>query len=850
MAKRPGCLRGPRSAVRVSPYMSDNATRRGRRRTSPLGTLVAAIVLVCLFIVGLEGWHTWEARAITIAADKVETENLARSLAQHLHDLAQTTDLVLIGIREQLEVNGKSQDALERLHHWMVRATEVVPMIHGVFVYDALGDWMVNSVSMVRSPLNNRDREYFQYHRDHNEDVIHFGEPVQSRSDGSWIVTVSRRIDTADGAFAGVVLATISIDALRKFYSNFSIGKLGAITLLSGSGIVLAREPSNGVAVGRDLSRTQVFQEFLPRSPVGSFETVYAVDGITRVASYRRVEAYPLVIIVAHGLDTVLSEWRSGMGLHLTITFATLLTLTILGVRFARQLQKTQSVTRQLLASNTVLSETQDAVRNLLDNADQGFLTIGPDLLVGSQCSAACEEMLGGVPAGKPIIDLICRRTSPGIESGIRVPLESAFLDSSDFVRSLKLELLPTTFNLDEKIIEASYKFLASSNRLMLILTDVTHVAHLAETVECERLRLEMVVLAFTEGEAFAGLVNDYQQFLVHELPHLVRQINDPTIRDDLCRRVHTYKGLLAQFSFHYGPRSLHEFETRLSAKESWEIGSSDAIGSEALLFQFKRDLASVSDVLGTDATPSARRLFLSQEQLRAMERVAKETLASGEGHRASPELRQMLQRLAGLEMLDAKAALLLHGRGALALAAQLHKRLAPIVVQGDDAELPPEIYREFFRSLVHVFRNAVDHGIEYPDERVLAGKPPEGLIRCNFCDFGGSFEVTIEDDGAGVDRSVLEDKLITAGNGRQWIKDLSLEELVFREGLSSRSTATPISGRGIGLAAVKAELDKLGGFVTVETERNVGTRFRFRLPTKPHSRVFNDANAEAVAIT
>src|SRR6185503_17588578 len=119
---------------------------------------------------------------------------------------------------------------------------------------------------------------------------------------------------------------------------------------------------------------------------------------------------------------------------------------------------------------------------------------------------------------------------------------------------------------------------------------------------------------------------------------------------------------------------------------------------------------------------------------------------------------------------------------------------------------LPPERYGEFFRSLVHVFRNAVDHGVEGPEARLQAGKSPDGLIRCDVSEEDGWLGILIEDDGAGVDRTALESKLIASGEPRSKVESLALVDLVFREGLSSRDKASDISGRGVGLSAVKAE--------------------------------------------
>ena len=199
--------------------------------------------------------------------------------------------------------------------------------------------------------------------------------------------------------------------------------------------------------------------------------------------------------------------------------------------------------------------------------------------------------------------------------------------------------------------------------------------------------------------------------------------------------------------------------------------------------------------------------------------------------------------------MLDVKAALALHSRGAPALADRVEKQLAPIRVEGADVGLPPERFGEFFRSLVHVFRNAVDHGIEGPEARLQAGKSPDGLIHCDVREEEGCLEILIEDDGAGVDRSTLEAKLAAGGELRSKVESLSLAELVFREGLSSRDAASDISGRGVGLSAVKAELDKLDGSVEVETERGAGTRFRFRLPIARTGASTSNASAMRAAI-
>jgi len=478
-----------------------------------------------------------------------------------------------------------------------------------------------------------------------------------------------------------------------------------------------------------------------------------------------------------------------------------------------------------LRVANKALTVTQNAIRDLLDHADQGFLTIGSDLVVEEQCSAACQAMLGQAPSGQPITRLFCRDEASSIGRDLDATLESLFRDTSDFVRDLKIGLLPTVFALDGKTIKVAYKYLGRSQRLMLILTDITDTTQLAEAVERESQRLQMIVLALTEGEAFSAFVDDYHRFLVEELPVLVKLIAAPGIRDDLKRRLHTFKGLLSQFNFHASPKRLHELESELSRAEPSSVDA-----SSSLMAALRRDLDNVADVLGVDFTSTGRRIILPYQQIQSMKDMAKDILANGTGSSALP-LHRLLQSILRLGGLDAKSAIALHSRGALALAERLDKQLAPIQVQGDDITLPSERFAEFFRSLVHIFRNAVDHGIEAPEERLQIGKMVEGTISCTIARKADILDIVIADDGRGIDRSALEEKLRRAEVSETRIAELSLEDLVFCEGLSSRETASEVSGRGIGLAAVKTELDRLRGSVLVESRSGLGTRFSFCLP-------------------
>ena len=196
--------------------------------------------------------------------------------------------------------------------------------------------------------------------------------------------------------------------------------------------------------------------------------------------------------------------------------------------------------------------------------------------------------------------------------------------------------------------------------------------------------------------------------------------------------------------------------ETALSRNKTWTVEKAiEALEPEVLMGEFRRDLDGVTSALGTEFIKGGARFTLSQCQLQQMEELARKTLAGDTGKTGLAALRELAQCLARLRMLDVKSILSLHSRGASALASRLQKELAPIRIDGDDAKLASEQYGDFFRTLVHVFRNAVDHGIETPDERVRADKPAAGTITCEIREHAGWLDVSIADDGKGVDRAL-----------------------------------------------------------------------------------------------
>jgi two-component system chemotaxis sensor kinase CheA len=167
-------------------------------------------------------------------------------------------------------------------------------------------------------------------------------------------------------------------------------------------------------------------------------------------------------------------------------------------------------------------------------------------------------------------------------------------------------------------------------------------------------------------------------------------------------------------------------------------------------------------------------------------------------------------------------------------LARRAGKRVE-LVLEGQDTELDRSVIEQIGGPLMHLVRNAIDHGIEPPEERERAGKPAAGRLCLAAFQEEEGIVVVVEDDGRGIDTDRVRQKAVALGilspeaAGR--LSEEEAVELIFHPGLSTAQAVTEVSGRGVGMDAVRAGVQALGGSVEVETRRGQGTRFLLRLP-------------------
>ena len=203
------------------------------------------------------------------------------------------------------------------------------------------------------------------------------------------------------------------------------------------------------------------------------------------------------------------------------------------------------------------------------------------------------------------------------------------------------------------------------------------------------------------------------------------------------------------------------------------------------------------------------------------LDRTARAIQASVLAIRAQP-MRSILQRLPRL---------------AREVAAKTGKQVC-LVTEGDAMEVDCSIMEQLAGPLTHMVCNAIDHGLELPNQRLAAGKPGAGTVRIAVLQRSGRMVIEVADDGAGIDRSRIRDCAVAKGlfAPDRVLSDAECDDLIFMPGFSTASAITDISGRGVGMDVVRRSIQALDGRISIESQAGLGSTFTLSFPLSPRT--------------
>jgi sensor domain CHASE-containing protein/signal transduction histidine kinase len=382
---------------------------------------------------------------------------------------------------------------------------------------------------------------------------------------------------------------------------------------------------------------------------------------------------------------------------------------------------------------------------------------------------------------------------------------------------------------------------------LLVVVEDITEEKALAEKVklsERENLQLKAMV---EDPDLFRDFLNETRMIILHaeeKVGSIERTKNRKTVINDLFRDVHTIKGTASSFQLGAVSEIAGRMEDSLSPLRDTGIINAQTIAatkeSLALLTRAVMDaVESARKIMGEDIG-DGNDMYLKI----ALSKIKEENAAINELLNRQLLDKDIADRL--LRGIDAHLSTLRYiparrGFGkALKIVPGLISRLQKNIrfkCEGGEVPIDCEIARELNTPLVHLIRNAIDHGIESsPDDRIAAGKPAEGMVTLYVESSDGSLVLRLCDDGRGIDPGKLKSVAIAKGiispAEADALSRQEIIELIYRPGFTTAATVTEISGRGVGMDAVQVSVkERLGGTISLSSEVGKGTMFIIKIP-------------------
>lgn len=469
------------------------------------------------------------------------------------------------------------------------------------------------------------------------------------------------------------------------------------------------------------------------------------------------------------------------------------------------------------------------SIRNLLDSLDQGYFLFDQTGICQSIYSAACTRLFGGSPEGKSFWDYLAVPDEKSTDR-IRQWVELLFTEGTDFDDLVPLgpkEVHPSA----EKTVSLTYRMTyhpesGAPEFVVVIATDETESREAQVRAEHEAAYSQAIIRIFKSRSRFFEFIRDSKTFFTRLEEELGLLQADWT---RIARLVHTFKGASSYFSLLEMTRLAHDVETELQAQRHQESPSPklrDLCGK--LKESFEHFLNDHKDLLETEPDKTQRSVDISLDLLQAFEWVLTHTPEEELSRRDIPlEFKRTFMHepiSSSLRFFDHVIAV---------EASRQEKEVERLQLRGGALKVNLEAYRDLMSSLIHIFRNTIAHGIETPRERREAGKPPQGKV---WVEVTRPTETTlllaIHDDGKGVDAKAV--RAAAAARGATVPSDETDEQTlqrIFMPGLSTAEEVTELAGRGVGLEAVQAEAQKLGGRVWVESRSGQGASFFIEIP-------------------
>ncbi len=341
------------------------AILHGPHRFSLLFELGASALLLIVALVAINVWHLWQTYQSALAKSQTTTLNLTQALSQHASDTFAQAQATLEELAQQINAQGTGAAQLPLLHQLFQQKTAGLKQISALSLFDAAGRMIVTASERLPSVNSYSDRDYFIYHRDHPELTLRIGKVIRSRMTNSLIVPISRRLNHADGSFAGVLLESIMLDHFRNFYTRFMISDDSTLMMLLDNGTVLYRQPYDEKIIGTTIAGSPLYRDNIRQHTSGIVNGALAADPGQKLYSYTHLKQYPVIVTTGLSLDQNMADWRQDAVNHAVMTLVFVVMITAVCLVLMRQARARMRAEQQLIHAQQELRKLNRSLEQL-----------------------------------------------------------------------------------------------------------------------------------------------------------------------------------------------------------------------------------------------------------------------------------------------------------------------------------------------------------------------------------------------------------------------------------------------------------------------------------------------------
>ena len=471
------------------------------------------------------------------------------------------------------------------------------------------------------------------------------------------------------------------------------------------------------------------------------------------------------------------------------------------------------------------LQEANNFIEAMINSLNQGLLVFDKDLSISDTFTKSCNEIFGMDIKDKKYNEILelDEKAAGILKKGVGLIFSEKlpFASASKLISQNKI----TGKNFEDeafKHVALEYFPLKTNDELshiVVVATDKTDEIKAIEAFKDKEAYVNMVTKLVSNKKQFLNFVTDIKKSL--EMIYNELESNEPNY-DLVLMQYHTING-------GSGTYSVLGLQKNARASEQTIIDAKDK--GEYPLDKIFDDFNKVSSEFGKLESSLDLILGSNKNSVEIDKDVILGLLSKMKGNVDQAIYNEAEDKLFNEEVisyLDEYISLVDK------IAAKTGKQVEPLNIQGGDIRVPPEKIDRFFNSLVHLFRNCVDHGIEKPEKREEYGKDPVGKIAIDITKENNVLTMNVEDDGGGINPERIREKWLEMHPGDDSIHGMADEEVIYKifdPTFSTTDELSEFSGRGVGMSAIKETVDELGGQTLLSSQVNKGTKFTFSIP-------------------